>query len=86
MSVGCDNMSIGPVAENMDPLTEQFAREPLAMDPVTATEVGYHKHTVGGTAEGEGAARPSTSTKSSATIPRPESPSGSSSTRASRRV
>ena len=48
---GCGN--IGPVAENLDPLTEQFAHVPLAMDPVTATEVGYHEHTTG-SAEGEG--------------------------------
>ena len=29
---GCG--SIGPVAENMDPLMDDFAYEPLAMDPV----------------------------------------------------
>jgi uncharacterized protein (DUF885 family) len=49
--LGCG--SIGPVAENMDPLTDMFAYEPLAMDPVTATEVGYHEHKTG-SAEGEG--------------------------------
>ena len=36
----------------MDLLSAEFAHEPLAMDPVTATAVGYHQHQTGGAEDG----------------------------------
>ncbi len=51
--LSASNCTFGPVPENLDPIVELFAHEPLAMDPVTATEVGYHQHETGD-AEGEG--------------------------------
>jgi hypothetical protein len=46
---GCG--TIGPDPLVLDAMTEEFARTPLAFQPVTATAVGYHEHVTGG---GEG--------------------------------
>lgn len=53
LMLSASKCNYGPVQENLDPITERFGYEPLAMDPVTATEVGYHEYTTGA-AEGEG--------------------------------
>ncbi len=38
---GCN---LGAVPEDLDPLVREFATQPLVMDPVVATTVGYHTH------------------------------------------
>lgn len=40
--------TIGPQAENLDPIFKDFSSRPLIMNPVLATEVGYHEHEVEG--------------------------------------
>ena len=50
---GCGN--IGAVSEDLDPLFEALAKDPLVLDPVVATSVGYHSHTQKGP-EGEAGA------------------------------
>ncbi len=42
-SNGCGN--IGAVDTDLDPIMKEFAEQPLVMDPVVATAVGYHTHT-----------------------------------------
>lgn len=46
LGAGCG--PIGAVPEDLDPLYESLATEPLVLDPVVATGVGYHSHTVQG--------------------------------------
>ena len=36
--------NIGPTPEDAMAVVEEFAHQTLVMDPVTATEVGYHTH------------------------------------------
>ena len=45
LGTACD--PIGWVQEMLDPITEMMAKEPLALNPVLATEVGYHTHSTG---------------------------------------
>ncbi len=42
-TAGC--FDIGAVPEHLDPIFDDLATKPLAMDPVVATAVGYHSHT-----------------------------------------
>lgn len=39
---GC---AVGAVPESLDPIFDDFAHQPLVMNPVVATEAGYHEHT-----------------------------------------
>lgn len=45
--LGCD---VGATSDSLEPIFENFARQPLAMNPITATGVGYHTHAVEGEA------------------------------------